>query len=93
MLLYSPAGHSVKDVALDSGKTTFDQERIIQEFIQKKVTTKTGIENIALRDWFLKDYLKSSKCTIFLNFFHSYSPLNNHLCALCLFQAQNFNSQ
>lgn len=36
MLLYSPAGHSVKDVALDSGKTTFDQERIIQEFIQKK---------------------------------------------------------
>ena len=59
----------------------------------KKVTTKTGIENIALREWFLKDYLKSSECTIFFYFFRSFSPLNNHLCALCLFQAQNFNSQ
>ena len=63
----SPPGQSVGDAALDTDEIVpYDQEKIIQEFMQKKITNRIGIENIILTRWFLKDYLKNIKCSAFL---------------------------
>ena len=64
--LYPPPGQSVSDAALNTDQiTSYDQEIIVQEFMQKKITNKIGTENVTLTRWFLKDYLKSSKCSAF----------------------------
>ena len=65
--LYLPPGQSVGDAALDTDEIIpYDQEKIVQEFRQKKITNRIGIENITLTRWFLKDYLKSNRCSAFL---------------------------
>ena len=63
--LYPPPGQSVSDAAHNVDQIIpYDQEKIVQEFMQKKITNRIGVENIALTRWFLKDYLKSSKCSL-----------------------------
>lgn len=62
-LLFPSPGQSVKDVALDFQAIRYDQEIIVQGFLQKKITKKIRIENIAFSNLFFNDYFKSSKCT------------------------------
>ena len=65
--LYPPPSHSVGEAALNMDQIiSYDQEIVVQEFMQKKIMNKIGIGNIALTRWFLKDYLKSSNCSAFL---------------------------
>ena len=46
--LYPAPGESVKDATLDPEVLSFEQESIIQQFMEKKVTKKVDIENIVL---------------------------------------------
>ena len=58
--LYPPPSKSVSNEALDTN-VPYEQEQIIEEFMQKKVTKRIGMDNIAIAKWFLKEYAKSSK--------------------------------
>ena len=62
--LHPPPGKSVADEALETN-VPYDQEKITEEFMQKKVTKIIGIDNIAIAKWFLKEYAKGSKSSAF----------------------------
>lgn len=58
--LYPPPGKPVSNEALDTN-VPYKQEQIVEEFMQKKVTKRIRMDNIAMAKWFLKEYTKSSK--------------------------------